>query len=102
MQLSRIQKNIARGRGEDHIQSFAFRTGSTDAHVNRDAEKEINPLAGGLPVAARGERKSDLLGRTRAGTRENERVARGLEKFMGFPLHGALISVAVSPVLPGK
>jgi len=44
-------------------------------------------------------RKLDLLGRTHAKARGKERIVRGLEKFMGFPLHGALISVAVSPVL---
>ena len=42
------------------------------------------------------------MGRTRAKAREKERVARELEKFMGFPLHGALISVAVSPVLSSR
>lgn len=75
-------------------------TSIRDAEVE---EEETNPLAGGLPaVSARGVRKSDLSGRTRPGTRGKERVARGLEKFMGLPLHGALISVAVSPVLPGR
>lgn len=70
-------------------------------HTRQSRRGERGKL--GLPtVAARGERKNDLLGRTRAGTRGKERVARGLEKFMGFPLHGALIGVAVSPVLPGK
>ena len=44
-------------------------------------------------------RKSDLLERTHAKARGKEKVVRGLEKFMGFPLHGALISVAISPVL---
>ncbi|KYM77028.1 hypothetical protein ALC53_12564 [Atta colombica] len=42
---------------------------------------------------------NDLLERTHAKARGKERVVRGLEKFMGFPLHGALISVAISPVL---
>lgn len=103
-------KRIKQGRGGIRVSEHpvfcgigikAYRKYGCTRQSRRGDRGERDESAG-WRIARRGNERREEERLNGAHACQNERVARGLEKFMGFPLHGALISVAVSPVLPGR